>query len=111
MPIPSTELSRDERNARAAKLEPLVVNPTAACLALGCDRERLYQLLNRGALETYLDGRARRITTRLIRAYIERQLQAAGRGKISDARLQRAAEALRAKRARAKAARASPHVS
>jgi excisionase family DNA binding protein len=66
MNIQSTGLSDDE---------PLVVSPRTACRMLSCGLTRLYELLGTGELESYRDGSSRRITTRSVRAYVERQLQ------------------------------------
>jgi hypothetical protein len=48
---------------------------------LGCGNTHGYALLARGELESFLDGRSRKITVSSIRAYIERHLgkRAAGR--------------------------------
>jgi excisionase family DNA binding protein len=56
-------------------LEPLVVRPNKAMRLLDCRRNYLYDLINAGELETYRDGRARKITMRSIRALIERRLK------------------------------------
>jgi excisionase family DNA binding protein len=53
---------------------PLVVKPKAACRMLGCGNTRLYELLNAGDLESYRDGRARKITTASIRGYVAKRL-------------------------------------
>jgi excisionase family DNA binding protein len=55
-------------------LEPLAVTPRQACILLGVGNTRLYQLISNGELESYLDGRARRITMRGIRRRIARLL-------------------------------------
>jgi excisionase family DNA binding protein len=54
--------------------EPLVVRPRDACRLLAVGNTRLYELIGAGELETYLDGRARRITMDSIRRYIARRL-------------------------------------
>jgi excisionase family DNA binding protein len=66
MTIQNTEFGNDEA---------LVVRPKRACQMLSIGQTRLYELLNRGELEAYRDGAARKITTRSIRGYIERQLE------------------------------------
>lgn len=54
--------------------EPLVVAPRTACHMLSCGLTRLYELIGTGELESYRDGASRRITTRSIRAYVDRRL-------------------------------------
>jgi hypothetical protein len=57
----------------------LLVRPRIARRMLGdCSTQRLYELLNSGALESFRDGRARLITTASIRRYIRRRLAEAG---------------------------------
>jgi hypothetical protein len=58
-------------------LEPLVVRPRVAWQLLGCGNAYGYRLIAAGELESYLDGRARKITMRSIRRRIERQIAAA----------------------------------
>ncbi len=67
-------------NARTVgeHLEPLVVSPKTAWRMLGCGNSHGYELLNGGELQSFLDGRSRRITVASIRAYIARKLAAAG---------------------------------
>jgi excisionase family DNA binding protein len=69
MSIPSTGLSRDERRR-------LVTNVDEACAMLDCSKDKLYGLLNSGAIESYLDGRSRKIIIASIEAHIERGLAA-----------------------------------
>ena len=74
MSIQSTGLGRHERKqrrSRAADLEPLVVTPREACRLLSIGNTRLYELIGAGELESYLDGRARRVTMASIRARID----------------------------------------
>jgi hypothetical protein len=54
---------------------PLVVSPSKAMAMLDCGRTRLYQLLNSNELESYLDGKSRKITVASIRARIHRKLK------------------------------------
>jgi excisionase family DNA binding protein len=49
------------------------VNRAGVMLGGAC-RDTVYQLIKAGELESYLEGRMRRITVDSIRAYIERQL-------------------------------------
>jgi hypothetical protein len=53
---------------------PLVVKPKAAWRMLACSNTRGYELLNAGELESFLDGRSRKITVESIRQYIARRL-------------------------------------
>src|SRR5580704_3586827 len=57
-----------------ASTEIGVVKPEGACQLLDCGLSRLYELINAGELETYLDGRCRKITRSSIAAYIQRKL-------------------------------------
>ena len=58
-------------------LEPLAVTPRQACVLLGVGNTRLYQLIRGGELESYLHGRARRITMHSIHRRITRLLASA----------------------------------
>ncbi|OAF05821.1 hypothetical protein AYJ54_02735 [Bradyrhizobium centrolobii] len=49
------------------------VNETMTMLKIG--REKIYQLLNSGELESYREGGARKILWRSIEAYVERRLK------------------------------------
>ena len=49
------------------------VNETMTALKIG--RAKTYELLNSGALESYLEGSSRKVTWRSIEAYIERRLK------------------------------------
>jgi hypothetical protein len=66
-----------DRGARD-RLEPLAVSPRQACILLNLGITRLYELIGSGELESYLDGRSRKITTRSIRLRQERLLTAPG---------------------------------
>lgn len=59
-------------------LEPLVVRPRTAWRLLDCGNAYGYRLIGAGELESYRDGRARKITVESIRSYIERQLAKGG---------------------------------
>ena len=54
---------------------PLVVSPSKAMVMLDCGRTRLYELLNTKELESYRDGKSRKITVSSIQARIRRMLQ------------------------------------
>lgn len=49
-------------------VEPLVVNPRDACRLLGCGLTRLYELIDAGEVESFRDGRSRRVTVQSIKA-------------------------------------------
>ena len=72
MSIPSTGLSDWQ-------FGPLVVKPKVAWAMLQCSNTRGYELLAAGELESFLDGRSRKITVDSIRAYIARRLEYEGR--------------------------------
>src|SRR5215472_8674470 len=55
-------------------LEPLVVKPKAAWKMLACSNTRGYELLAAGELDSFLDGRSRKITVDSIRRYIAQRL-------------------------------------
>jgi excisionase family DNA binding protein len=59
-------------------VQPLVVRPRVAWRLLGCGNAYGYRLIAAGELESYRDGRARKITIRSIRHYIERRLAEEG---------------------------------
>lgn len=56
-------------------VEPLAVRPAKAARMLDCSRVYLYQLINAGAIDSYTDGVARKITVASIHRYIERKLK------------------------------------
>jgi hypothetical protein len=56
------------------KLDPLVVKPKVACRILCCGTTRLYALLEAGQLESFRDGRSRKITLASIHGYVSSKL-------------------------------------
>lgn len=62
---------------------PLVASPNQAMKRLQISRSTLYELLNEGELQSYTQGRSRRITVHSINSYVERRLaaEAARRGR------------------------------
>jgi hypothetical protein len=66
------------RNSQGVEIEPLVVKPKAAWRMLGCGNTRGYELIAAGELESFTDGRSRKITVASIKSYIERRLNASG---------------------------------
>jgi hypothetical protein len=57
---------------------PLLVCPREAWRLLSCGNTHGYELLAAGELQSFLDGRRRKITVASIRAYIDRRLAEAG---------------------------------
>jgi hypothetical protein len=55
-------------------IAPLLVKPRAAWKMLACGNTRGYELLAAGELESFLDGRSRKITVASIHRYIEKHL-------------------------------------
>lgn len=57
------------------ELNPLAIPPKAAFDALSIGVTKGYELIASGDLETFKVGRATRVTTESIRAYMQRQLE------------------------------------
>jgi excisionase family DNA binding protein len=77
---------RQMSQLQATTLEaPLVASPNQAMKALMVSRSTLYSLINEGQLESYTEGRSRRITVESISAYVKRRLaeEAARRGRAA----------------------------
>jgi hypothetical protein len=55
---------------------PLVVKPKRAWVMLDCSNTRGYELLASGELDSFLDGRSRKITVESIHRYVSRRLGA-----------------------------------
>jgi hypothetical protein len=55
---------------------PLVASPNQAMKALLVSRATLYTLLNTGELDSYTDGRSRKISVNSITSYVKRRLEA-----------------------------------
>ncbi len=66
-----------EHTSRNGDMGPLVVKPRDARRMLACSQKKLYELLANGELESFLDGRSRKITVDSIQRRIAR-LVAAG---------------------------------
>jgi hypothetical protein len=67
-----------DRRVEISDLDPLVVKPKDAWRMLACGNTRGYELLAAGELESYKEGRSRKITVASIRALVARRL-ASGR--------------------------------
>jgi hypothetical protein len=58
---------------------PLVVKPKTAWRMLSCGNTRGYELLAAGELDSYKDGRSRKITVASIKALIARRVSDGGK--------------------------------
>jgi hypothetical protein len=56
--------------------QPLVASPNQTMTALGIGRAKLYELINAGELESYVEGHSRKILWESIHALIKRRLAA-----------------------------------
>lgn len=56
-------------------MEPIAIRPKEAFAAIGVGVTKGYELLAAGELDSFTVGRARRITTASIEAYVARQIQ------------------------------------
>jgi hypothetical protein len=56
------------------EIPPLIVRPKDARRLLSCSQKSLYRLL-KSDLESFLDGRSRKITVASINSYIARKLE------------------------------------
>jgi len=65
-------------STRSANIvDPLVVKPRVAWKMLSCSHSRGYELIAAKELESFKDGRSRKITMDSIRRYIARRVDAA----------------------------------
>lgn len=60
----------------ASNLKPLVTDVPGACQSLGCGHDQIYDLMHAGEIDSYLDGRARRIIVASLEAYVARRRKA-----------------------------------
>ena len=63
-----------DRQTEINELDPLVVKPKVAWKMLACSNTRGYELLEAGELESYKEGRSRKITVASIKALVARRL-------------------------------------
>jgi hypothetical protein len=104
MSICSTGLSDGE-------FGPIVVKPKEARRMLACGNTRLYELIAAHELESFVDGRSRKITTKSIFAYIAKHLRPATDaepGRLAHNQMERATAASLAARAHRKTRRQRP---
>ena len=70
-------MSKIHPGVTSRHIEPLLVRPREAWKMLGCGNTHGYELLNTGELDSFLDGKARKIVVSSIHRYIARKLAAA----------------------------------
>jgi len=63
-------------------IKPLVVGTTEAGRLGGWGKTKIFELIAAGELESYLDGRVRRITVESIEARIQRKLEESRRTEV-----------------------------
>jgi hypothetical protein len=68
----NNHITKSPNRSQGLQLEPFAVRPRVAAQLDGCCITELYKRLNNNEYETYLDGAARMITVRSIRARQER---------------------------------------
>ena len=56
--------------------EPLVVSVKKGCTILGSGVTRLYELINAGEIQSYRDGKSRKVVVASLRAFVARQIAA-----------------------------------
>jgi hypothetical protein len=61
----------------SSPIEPLAVKTKTAWAMLDCSNAHGWELINRGELESYKEGRIRKVVVASIHRYIERKLAAA----------------------------------
>jgi excisionase family DNA binding protein len=54
--------------------QPLVTSVNGACAILHKSRDKVYDLIKSGEIESYLDGDSRRITIRSLEAYVQKKV-------------------------------------
>jgi hypothetical protein len=55
-------------------IEPRITDVIGACRRANMGKDQLYKLLNSGEIESYLDGRSRKVLIASIDAYIDRHI-------------------------------------
>ncbi|SRR5258708_238690 len=90
-------------------IQPLAVKTKDAWTMLGCSNAHGYVLIKKGEIDSYLEGRIRKVTVASIQAYIERKLAAAKKD-TTPVRTEKATAASVAGRAKRKATEGKPIV-
>jgi hypothetical protein len=57
-------------------IEIISTSPKNARKVIGCGNTRFYELLNSGEIQSYTDGRSRKVLVASLRDYVARQLEA-----------------------------------
>jgi excisionase family DNA binding protein len=73
------------KRKNAPQIEPRVTDVDGGCKRAQVGKDRFYQLLHTGEIESYLDGRSRKVVLASVDAYIDRQI-AESRGSFQRAR-------------------------
>ncbi len=73
---PNPTSPRPTGNPPPSDILPLVVKPKDARRLLACSHTRLYELMAAGELQSFTDGRSRKITVASIHHYIAKRLAA-----------------------------------
>ena len=76
------------RKKDAPKIEPRITDVDGGCKRANMGKDRFYQLLHSGEIESYLDGRSRKVLIASVDAYIDRQI-AESKGSFRRARYPR----------------------
>ncbi|WP_233548484.1 helix-turn-helix domain-containing protein [Aurantiacibacter zhengii] len=75
MNIPLHPLAFASFSQKEIQMEPLALPPKEAFAAIGVGVTKGYELIASGDLQTFKVGRATRVTTESIRAYVARQIE------------------------------------
>jgi hypothetical protein len=87
----------------ALAIEPISVGTKTAWHMMGISNAHGYKLIEQGEIDSYLEGRVRKVTVASIKAYIERKLAAARKDAGGPVRTEKATAASVARRAKRKA--------
>jgi hypothetical protein len=71
------------------EMRPLVTSMNGACRALDVGPDRLYDLINAGLIESYLDGSKRKVVIASIERYIADGVKESKKSKYAGAALRR----------------------
>jgi hypothetical protein len=61
---------------KSENCEPLAVSVKKGCAIIDSGPTRLYELINSGEIESYRDGKSRKVVVASLKAYVERQIAA-----------------------------------